>query len=90
MHTKKEVVNLGVASVVGSLTNTFLFLGILYLFFANTGANAIVLLIVSAGLINGLCEAVLTLVVCPPIIRALRKSMPSLRPRTAEIKEITQ
>lgn len=86
----REKLRIGIASAVGSLTNTVLFLGMLYAFFGgqigslllggqisasiaafNTGAWAFIL---SIGLLNGLPEAAAAVLVCVPVVRALKKS----------------
>ena len=86
MHAKKEIVNIGVAAVAGSLTNTVLYLGFLYIFFSSVIAGGIIL---SVALLNGIIEAVVAALLCPPIVRALKKSVPSLGGLTPlEKKEI--
>lgn len=73
MRTKRETVNLAVASAVGSATNTVLFLALLALFFDNLLAGQI---FTFAAFVNGIIEAALAAFVCPPIVRALRKTVP--------------
>ncbi len=75
MHTKRELLNIGVAAVAGSLTNTVLYLGFLYAFFSGIVASGI---IISVALLNGIIEAVVAALLCPPIVRALRKTVPPL------------
>lgn len=75
MHLKKELVNIGVAAVAGSLTNTVLYLGFLYAFFSGIIAGGIIL---SVALFNGIIEAVVAALLCPPIVRALKKTVPAL------------
>ncbi len=78
-----------VASAVGSLVNTFGYLLMVRALVFNAlqaaytlnaaGANA---LIWGVALTNGLPEAVIALIVCPFVVMALRKSIPSLdRPK---------
>jgi len=86
---EREKLGAAIASVVGSLTNTVLFLGMLYAFFGgqigslllggqisasiaafNTGAWAFIL---SIGLLNGLPEAAAAVLVCVPVVGALKK-----------------
>lgn len=86
----REKLRIGIASAVGSLTNTVLFLGMLYAFFGgqigslllggqisagiaafNTGAWAFIL---SIGLLNGLPEAAAAVLVCVPVVSALKKT----------------
>ncbi len=87
---RREKLGVGIASAVGSLTNTVLFLGMLYAFFGgqignlllggqisagiaafNTGAWAFIL---SIGLLNGLPEAAAAVLVCMPVVGALKKN----------------
>lgn len=75
MRTKSELINVSVASVAGSMTNTVLYLALLYAFFADIVAREIML---SAAFVNGLLEAVVAAAACAPIVRALKKSMPKL------------
>ncbi len=86
----REKLRVGIASAVGSLTNTVLFLGMMYVFFGeqigalllggqlsasiaafNTGAWAFIL---SIGLLNGLPEAAAAVLVCIPVVGALKKT----------------
>ena len=88
MRTKRELLNLGVASVVGSLTNTALYLGLLYAFFSSIMAKEIIL---SVALLNGILEAVVAGVVCAPVVRALRKSVPPIgKPERAAKETVTE
>ncbi|MEA5001957.1 MAG: ECF transporter S component [Christensenella sp.] len=75
MRTQKEAVNIGVAAVAGSLTNTVLYLGFLYAFFSSVVAGSVIL---SVALLNGIIEAVVAALLCAPIVRALKKSVPAL------------
>jgi len=75
MHSKRELLNIGVAAVAGSLTNTVLYLGFLYAFFSGIVAGGIIL---SVALLNGIIEAVVAALLCPPIVRALKKTVPAL------------
>ncbi|MEG1752555.1 MAG: ECF transporter S component [Christensenella sp.] len=75
MRTKSEFVNIGVAAVMGSLTNTVLYLTFLYVFFSTVVAGAVIL---SVALLNGIIEAVVAALLCPPIVRALKKTVPTL------------
>ncbi|MEG0257405.1 MAG: ECF transporter S component [Christensenella sp.] len=75
MRTKSELVNIGVAAVMGSLTNTVLYLTFLYVFFSTVVAGAVIL---SVALLNGIIEAVVAALLCPPIVRALKKTVPTL------------
>ena len=75
MHSKRELLNIGVAAVAGSLTNTVLYLGFLYAFFSGIVASGIIL---SVALLNGIIEAVVAALLCPPIVRVLKKTVPAL------------
>ncbi|WP_066688577.1 ECF transporter S component [Christensenella intestinihominis] len=75
MRSKKELLNIGVAAVAGSLTNTVLYLGFLYAFFSGIVASGIIL---SVALLNGIIEAVVAALLCPPIVRALKKTVPAI------------
>ena len=87
---KRGKLAVGIASAVGSLTNTVLFLVMLYAFFGeqigslllggqvsaaieafNSGAWAFIL---SIGLLNGLPEAAAAVLVCLPVVGALKKT----------------
>ena len=75
VRSKKELVNIGAAAVAGSLTNTVLYLGFLYAFFSGIVASGIIL---SVALLNGIIVAVVAALLCPPIVRALKKAVPAL------------
>lgn len=75
MHSKKELLNIGAAAVAGSLTNTVLYLGFLYAFFSGIVAGGIIL---SVALLNGIVEAVVAALLCPPVVRALKKTVPAI------------
>lgn len=72
---KHEGVKVGVASAVGSLTNTVLFLTMLSGMFQNMVAAEI---FTFAAFVNGSIEVVLAVVVCIPVVRALKKAVPPL------------
>jgi uncharacterized membrane protein len=85
---KNEVVRLSVASVAGSLINTVLFLGLLFLMFKETLAvnydidvQGVYTMLFGVGLTNGIAEAVVAAILCTPIIIAIRKTG-----RLAEVK----
>lgn len=65
---------IGVAAAVGSLTNTIIYLGLMLLFFHLTGLDsaAILAIIGGTGLIAGGSEAVVAVLVCTPVVIALR------------------
>lgn len=72
---QKDVLRIGIAAVAGSLTNTVLYLLFLYAFFSSVVAGEIIL---SVAFLNGIIEAVVAAVLCPPIVRALKKTVPSI------------
>lgn len=93
MRTKKEFVNLGVASLLGSLTNTAGYLILVGLALTplicslyGVDAAGAVVVIWTIVLTNGLPEAIAATLICPPIIRALRKVVPRIG--AAKSKEI--
>ena len=65
-----------VSSAAGSLTNTVFYLGLMLLFYVMAGfdASSVLALIASVGALNGSLEAIACMVVCPPVVYALRKS----------------
>ncbi|NLX83329.1 MAG: ECF transporter S component [Clostridiales bacterium] len=74
---RRKGLELPVASAVGSLTNTVLYLGLMYLFyrFASLDAGKIVNLILGTGFIAGISEAAVAALVAPVVIIALRKAL---------------
>lgn len=66
---------IGLASAAGSLTNTILYLGMMLLFFALTGldSTAVLGVIGGTGLIAGSLEAVASVLICLPVVLAVRK-----------------
>lgn len=73
LPVKKENVKTAIAACAGSITNTVGFLGLLYLFFSDVVAAE---LFTWAAALNGSLEAVLAVVICTPIISAVKKTMP--------------
>lgn len=73
---KKEGVKTAVAAVAGSVTNTVLYLGLLWLFFAGIVG---VQLFTAAAALNGTIEAAAAALICTPVVRAVKKSMPKLK-----------
>lgn len=63
------------AALVGSLTNTVLYLGLMLLFYILCGLNAkpIIGLILGTGILGGGSEAVVAALLVPPILAAVRK-----------------
>ena len=79
MRAKKDALNIAVAGAAGSVTNTVVFLVMLNLMFPDLVAGQV---FTFAAFINGAAEAVLAALVCPPIVKALKKSVPPLeRPK---------
>ncbi len=66
-----------VASALGSLTNTVLYLGLMLLFYGLAGLNstAVQSLIIGTGVIAGTAEAVVAALIVPPVLYALQKVM---------------
>ena len=94
IRTKKEYVNLGVASLLGSLTNTagyLLLVGLALTPFVcslyGVDPAGAVIVIWTIVLTNGLPEAIAATLICPPIIRALKKVVPRIG--AAKSKEIS-
>jgi len=75
MRTKKDGVNIGVACAVGSLVNTAMFLTMLNGMFENMVAAEI---FTFAAFLNGSIETALAVVVCTPVIVALKKTVPPI------------
>ncbi len=75
LSAKHKNVAVGVAAVVGSLTNTVLYLGLMLLFYVLCGIDAapVLGLIGGTALIAGSCEAVAAAILCTPILAALRR-----------------
>ena len=74
----KKHVNAGtfISSAAGSLTNTVFYLGLMLLFYCMAGLDSATVLGVIAvvGALNGSLEALACIIVCPPVVYALRKS----------------
>lgn len=64
------------AAILGSLTNTFLYLGLMLLFYHHAGldANAIIAIISGTGLIAGASEAATAAIITSPLIYAIWKT----------------
>ncbi len=81
-NEKREFIAVGVSAGVGSLTNTVLFLGLFWLLFNGQASQldpdmyAVFLSIFAiATTINAGCELAFNIIVNPPIVLALRKSV---------------
>lgn len=77
---KNNIISIGVAAFIGSITNTILVLGSIYFIYLNTYAQAIkidpsTLKTVFLGVVfsNGLPEAILSVLICVPIIKIYQK-----------------
>lgn len=89
-HTRPAL-GMAAGCVVGSLTNTFVFLGLTQIWFVGAIASDYGMTLQAAtGLIwgivltNGLPEAALAGILCPLVSRALSKSIPPLTPAKRE------
>ncbi|SHI60620.1 Uncharacterized membrane protein [Clostridium cavendishii DSM 21758] len=80
-HTNKEkVLSIGTASILGTLTNTALVLGLVYLIYADRFAKAINVspeiagkFIAGIGITNGIPEALISALVTIPVVIAILK-----------------
>ena len=65
-----------ISSVIGSLTNTVLYLGLMLVFYTACGidSSAVLTLISGTGIIAGGSEAIAAAVICTPVIKALKKA----------------
>jgi uncharacterized membrane protein len=77
---QREGVRIGVGAVVGSLTNTFGFLTMLYLLYAAEFAatrgielGTAAKVIYSIALVNGVPEAIIAAAICVPVVAAIKK-----------------
>lgn len=68
-------VSSAVASAVGSLTNTVLYLGLMLVFYHLVGLSSgeVLSLILSTGIVAGSAEAAVAALLVPPVLLALRK-----------------
>lgn len=66
----------GVASVTGSLTNTVLYLGLMYIFYSMVGldAAAVVAVIMGTGMIAGPAEALVAVIIAVPVTTTVLRS----------------
>lgn len=74
---KKSIIGDILGSIVGSLTNTVLVITFIFLFFGNENpviAGKGLLTVLSATILtNGIPEAIICAIVCPPITKILRR-----------------
>lgn len=70
-----RVWGMALAAALASLSNTVLYLGLMAAFYRATGLDAakIVRLLLGTGLIAGSMEALTAALLCPPIVKALKK-----------------
>ena len=66
-----------IASACGTITNTVLYLGIMLLFYVISGidSSTVISVIAGVGALNGSCEAVAAVIICTPVVIALRKML---------------
>ena len=64
-----------IAPVLGSLTNTVCYLGMMLIFYIISGidASAVLAIIAGVGALNGSCEAIAAALICAPIIFSVAK-----------------
>lgn len=72
---KESKIGIVPAAIVGSLTNTILYLGLMLLFYTwcNLDSTTLLGIIGGTGLIGGGCEAIAAAVLATPIVMAARK-----------------
>ncbi len=77
---KHAHIGTGVAAVAGTLTNTVCYLGLMLLFYVLTGIDSATVLgiIAGVGALNGSLEALAALILCTPIVIAVRKKFPQI------------
>lgn len=64
-------------SLLGTLTNTIFYLGLMLLAYVLLGfdSSAVITVILGAGALNGSLEALAAMLICPPVIFALQKTI---------------
>jgi uncharacterized membrane protein len=77
---KSQTLKIGIAAFIGSITNTTLVLSAMYLLYLQRYADALNMntsqagkAILGVGFINGLPEAIVTVLVCIPVIQIIKK-----------------
>lgn len=80
--SKKHLVYHGVAAAVGPLTNTVFFLGLFYLLFRGAAAGlseelygVFMSTFTLATTVNAVAELITAVIICPPIIYAVKKAI---------------
>lgn len=73
---KKSILGDVLGSIVGSLTNTILVITFIYVFFGNENpviaGKGLLAVLATTVVANGIPEAIICAVVCPPVARVLR------------------
>lgn len=66
----------GISALVGSLTNTVCYLGMMLLFYTMVGLDSAAVLSVVAGVgaLNGSLEAAAAVIICTPVVIAVKKA----------------
>lgn len=77
---KNDAVGIGISAFLGTLTNTVFYLGLLLLLFSGilathlgTSVGGVLAVLAGVAGTNGVAEAVLAVIVCTPVVKALRK-----------------
>ncbi len=75
-HDKPQHVAVAVASALGSLTNTVLYLGLMLAFYMLCGIDNAKVLTTIAAVAGGAgpLEAIAAAIICPPVVAALKKA----------------
>lgn len=78
---RKEALGIGVGAAIGSLTNTVGVLGMIYLVYAadfaaarNINPDAVRKVMLSIAVMNGLPEAIISVLIATPVILAIKKA----------------
>ena len=75
-NAKKEVVNMAIASALGSLANTFGVMGGIWLFFgtqyAGIAGQAMIVIIGTTVLTSGIPEAIVSAIIAPAVVRPVK------------------
>lgn len=73
LPVKKDGIKIAVAACAGSVTNTVIYLALLWIFFSDIiGAQ----IFTTAAALNGTVEAAAAVLVCTPVASAVKKNMP--------------
>lgn len=81
LKTKSQILRIGFSAFIGSITNTIGVLGAIYFIYIESYAKALGLSvsatqigILSVGVTNGLPEAIISVLICIPVIQILKKT----------------